>query len=854
MSEEIKIFKNKHSVAVAVVVATNTEFKVAINFLKPLQNEDGILKIYCKKVTAYCGIWGKYSVALVQTNNMGASREGGADDTVDEIIAELSPKAVIMAGIAFGKSEIKQNMFDILVSKTIENYEPNRMNENGTVTHRASTLEADTTLVNRFRGNGSHSFNLENEEFSISVHTGELLCGEKLVDNAQFKAELFQKFPDAIGGEMEGAGVGKAANSHKTAWVLVKSITDWGVGKKRNDGQIQRTETKKQKIGCYAAFTYLNKIFEEENVFQNLGVFSVQKQSSDLAEIYSADIIPLVCAKKEISTLLNSKKRVTLSPVRYDYFSYSNSGRVEGFLFFGANASIADSISHFMEHFKEASILNIFVIKRKVRGVAHDRMTKIKKEIQNNGLSQKVGDRVYYVDEYVNRSTLLNVDQTNYVRRKDYIDQDIYFYNDKDELLGKSVPFILNKLRSASASPVTMIFGSGGVGKTTFCGAVSKAINDNFSDLKKRIFMIKGDQLANNLKDDTKVRSVKELFAAYNQTFDEINLSADEFMLNLSCGNIVLIIDALDEIHSALGLSFDLERFLQSIVDLDKKWQRIQVIITSRDYFEEELREKLELDNTNSESFFSDSRNVGHVEIYRFLGFTHSDLDDYLKKRLPGINPKRAITLIEKMRLFSDGRVDPMLADFACETVDMDDSEFDDLTPRQSEYFVDSIPIDRVVTELLYRENVVQKTGLTIDDTFEIFVEMELVNKGVMEIEKLNEIVDLFNGDSKNFQKNPLLLSFNSGNKMTFSLRKYESLPTLVRARFFLDVMSNQKTGISIDYVLLILKDAYDGTNEIISYIVTGFKASSSITTSDFRNVFDEIKKVLHKDNPTFPK
>jgi len=167
MSEEIKIFKNKHSVAVAVVVATNTEFKVAINFLKPLQNEDGILKIYCKKVTAYCGIWGKYSVALVQTNNMGASREGGADDTVDEIIAELSPKAVIMAGIAFGKSEIKQNMFDILVSKTIENYEPNRMNENGTVTHRASTLEADTTLVNRFRGNGSHSFNLENEEFSL---------------------------------------------------------------------------------------------------------------------------------------------------------------------------------------------------------------------------------------------------------------------------------------------------------------------------------------------------------------------------------------------------------------------------------------------------------------------------------------------------------------------------------------------------------------------------------------------------------------------------------------------------------------------------------------------------------------
>jgi nucleoside phosphorylase len=35
-------------------------------------------------------------------------------------------------------------------------------------------------------------------------------------------------YSQAVGGEMEGAGLYAAADSKNTAWILVKSICDWG--------------------------------------------------------------------------------------------------------------------------------------------------------------------------------------------------------------------------------------------------------------------------------------------------------------------------------------------------------------------------------------------------------------------------------------------------------------------------------------------------------------------------------------------------------------------------------------------------------------------------------------------------
>src|SRR5260370_35156780 len=69
------------------------------------------------------------------------------------------------------------------------------------------------------------------------VHFGTILSGEKLVDNPEFRAELLEMRPEAIGGEMEGAGLCAAAANHKVEWILVKAICNWGDGTKGKKDQ-----------------------------------------------------------------------------------------------------------------------------------------------------------------------------------------------------------------------------------------------------------------------------------------------------------------------------------------------------------------------------------------------------------------------------------------------------------------------------------------------------------------------------------------------------------------------------------------------------------------------------------------
>jgi nucleoside phosphorylase len=64
-----------------------------------------------------------------------------------------------------------------------------------------------------------------------------MLSSEKLVDNPEFKAKQFERYPNAIGGEMEGAGVAAAADRKRCEWIVVKSICDWGDGAKTKHHQ-----------------------------------------------------------------------------------------------------------------------------------------------------------------------------------------------------------------------------------------------------------------------------------------------------------------------------------------------------------------------------------------------------------------------------------------------------------------------------------------------------------------------------------------------------------------------------------------------------------------------------------------
>jgi len=84
-----------------------------------------------------------------------------------------------------------------------------------------------------------------------------VLSGDKLVDNSEFKADLFKRFPHAKGGEMEGIGFCSAANSLQKPWILIKAICDWADGKK-ND--------KHQPLAAAAAVSLVHYVLSQKTI------------------------------------------------------------------------------------------------------------------------------------------------------------------------------------------------------------------------------------------------------------------------------------------------------------------------------------------------------------------------------------------------------------------------------------------------------------------------------------------------------------------------------------------------------------------------------------------------------------
>lgn len=159
-------------------------------------------------------------------SEMGSGGLGASLLSVGKGIEALSPLAVAMVGIAFGMNEKKQAIGDILVTKQLRLYDLQRVGK--AIVLRGDKPQASSWLLNHFR-----SAQLLWD--GAKVRFGTILTGEKLVDNLDFRNQLQELEEEAIGGEMEGAGLYVACQDKKVDWILIKSICDWADGNKGED-------------------------------------------------------------------------------------------------------------------------------------------------------------------------------------------------------------------------------------------------------------------------------------------------------------------------------------------------------------------------------------------------------------------------------------------------------------------------------------------------------------------------------------------------------------------------------------------------------------------------------------------
>ena len=174
------------------------------------------------------GIHGEVRV-IGTISQMGSGSVGAAQQRTRDAIDHWKPRAVIAVGIGFGMDETKQSIGDVMVSTQVHSYEPERVNPVGPSTGRGAKADASDHLINRIRAIDANEKRKPNNW--PTVRFGLLVSGEKLVDNVSFLESLKSHFPDAIGGDMEGAGLYTGTARGATHWVVVKGICDWAHGK-----------------------------------------------------------------------------------------------------------------------------------------------------------------------------------------------------------------------------------------------------------------------------------------------------------------------------------------------------------------------------------------------------------------------------------------------------------------------------------------------------------------------------------------------------------------------------------------------------------------------------------------------
>lgn len=250
-------------VDVLLMTATPRETDAILSAMSPLSGESD-LAIGTLSVDSYTvGRLGNYAVAHCQSG-VGSTAADGSIATTCDAIREVGPKVIFLVGIAFGVRRRDQRIGDVLVAKHIRPYGMYKAKPD-TLEERGYTIPASVQLM-KWMQDRTREWKFPRADGSNVriLSPGEVLSGEVLVNNIGFRNWLTDRFPSAIGGEMEGIGAYAASSRYgHSHMLLVKAICDWADGCK-ND--------RAQPFAAAAAVSAVEHLLSRPHIFASIGI------------------------------------------------------------------------------------------------------------------------------------------------------------------------------------------------------------------------------------------------------------------------------------------------------------------------------------------------------------------------------------------------------------------------------------------------------------------------------------------------------------------------------------------------------------------------------------------------------
>ena len=240
--------KLKDSTQILLVTANKHEYNAVLSLLEPVKSSHLLKYKHCctigplRKTATY--IFGKFGAFNVAVHRMVSQGPAAAQDVI--IVAAHcfghNLNAIIAVGVACGV-EKKSDYLDVLVAEKISCYQRARYgigdkDELPIKNRDITNLPTSSFFLDIFNQPPQWPTNEKGETVAKLakkpvLRLGTILSGNKLVDNQQVKEELLKNFsPEAIGIEMEGAGLYHNYKDHNYEILVIKGVCDFGDGKK----------------------------------------------------------------------------------------------------------------------------------------------------------------------------------------------------------------------------------------------------------------------------------------------------------------------------------------------------------------------------------------------------------------------------------------------------------------------------------------------------------------------------------------------------------------------------------------------------------------------------------------------
>lgn len=302
----------------------------------------------------------------------------------------------------------------------------------------------------------------------------------------------------------------------------------------------------------------------------------------------------------------------------------------------------------------------------------------------------------------------------------------------------KDADVLISEWINIEDSPLMTIKGIGGIGKTT---VVKHYLDQVYKRSKEvNIIFISSHEVINTLSKNEEINDIYDFYKAFLSEEDSNIEFLDKriFELIIDHGNLIFVIDGIDEVLAKLGSKFDINRLISSIFsDYTSTLAKAKIIFTCR------------------EEFWSAGDFEEKIYSLTLSPFTKELATVYFNRKFDDnqTKVKKALKLAEQFALDKEtNQYIPYVLDMVKENL-LEESYNDSPT---SVYLVERLPNDYLIGKVCDRE-VIKLGHDNIDEQIKFFINLSVTHEGEMVIDNFVNSDEISQKQADIYKAHPLL-------------------------------------------------------------------------------------------------